>query len=231
MCRTEARWCLQALLLALFVLLTGCASAPADDGEGTGGVERKAAPKVKRSTARVEHDGAYGFTVSEVVRIGSDVRRDYQRALALLETDQLEAGAELLETVVERAPEVTIPHIDLGMAYVQLGDLEKAEASLRSALSLAPNHPVVLNELGILQRRTGRFDAARVSYERALAIHPGFHYALLNLGVLCDLFLEDLSCALDNYSKYAEIVVDDPQVGIWIADVENRLGPATESRQ
>ena len=81
-------------------------------------------------------------------------------------------------------------------------------------------------ELGILQRRTGRFDAARDSYQRVLAIHPGFHYALLNLGVLCDIFLEDLSCALDSYSKYAEIVVDDPQVGVWIADVQNRLGQA-----
>ncbi len=184
-------------------------------------------PKVAKSTARVEQNGAYGFTVHDVVRIGGDVRRDYQQAVALLETDQFQRGAELMETVIERAPEVTIPHIDLGMAYVQLGELEKAEASFRSALSLAPDHPVVLNELGILQRRTGRFDSARDSYERALASYPGFHYALLNLGVLCDLFLEDVRCALDNYSEYARIVGDDDQVGIWIADLENRLNQAS----
>jgi Flp pilus assembly protein TadD len=172
--------------------------------------------------------GAHGFTVSEVVRIDSDVRRDYQQAAFLLEAGQFEAGAELLESVVERAPEVTIPHIDLGMAYARLGDYGKAEDALRSALSLAPNHPAALNELGILQRRTGRFAAARASYERALAIHPGFHFALLNLGVLCDLYLEDLSCAHTSYSRYAEIVVDDPQVDIWIADVENRLNQTAE---
>ena len=50
--------------------------------------------------------------------------------------------------------------------------------------------------------------------------------ALLNLGVLCDLFLGDLGCALSNYSRYSEIVVDDPDVGIWISDVENRMRQA-----
>jgi len=204
------------------LLLGGCAGTPpAVVNDGT--TANRAEPEVRRNTARLEQNGVHGFTVSEVVRIGGDVRRDYQDAMSLLQTDQLESGAALLETVIERAPEVTIPHIDLGMAYVQLGEFDKAEESFRSALSLAPKHPVVLNELGILLRRTGRFGAARSSYEQALAVHPSFHYALLNLGVLCDLYLADLSCALDNYSKYAQIVVNDAQVGIWIADVENRM--------
>ncbi len=206
-------------------IVVGCASGPPAATNDGSSAERTTA-KVSRNTAKFEQNGAHGFTVREVVRIGGDVRRDYQHAMSLLETEQFVQGAEILKTVIERAPEVTIPHIDLGMAYVQLGELDKAEASFRAALSLAPDHPVVLNELGILQRRTGRFDAARNSYEQALAVHPGFHYALLNLGVLCDLFLEDLGCALDNYSKYAQIVVNDPEVGIWIADLENRLSQA-----
>ena len=181
-----------------------------------------------RKSAAVESHGAGGFIVSEVVRIDSDVRRDYQQASFLLGAGQIEAGAELLERVVERAPEVTVPHIDLGIAYVRLGEYEKAERSLQMALALIPNHPAALNELGILQRRTGRFEAARASYEQVLAIHPGFHFALLNLGVLCDLYLEDLACARSSYMRYAEIVVDDPQVDVWIADVENRLSLSVE---
>ena len=225
MCRTESGRRLCCTLLALLIGLTGCAGMP-QQTEKAALRKPEVAPKARRSEVMVERDGAYGFTMSEVVRIGSDVRRDYQQAVILLRTNQFSAGAALLETVVARAPEVTIPHIDLGMAYVQLGELDKAETELRTALSLAPNHPVALNELGILQRRTGRFDAARDSYQQVLAIHPGFHYALLNLGVLCDLFLEDLGCALESYSRYSQIVVDDPEVGIWIADVENRLRQA-----
>jgi lipoprotein NlpI len=98
-----------------------------------------------------------------------------------------------------------------------------AEQNLSRALSLAPNHPVALNEMGILHRRTGNFQSARDHYERALAIHPHYHFALRNLGVLCDLYLEDLECALEQYERYAEIVTDDPDVAIWIADIRNRL--------
>ena len=77
--------------------------------------------------------------------------------------------------------------------------------------------------MGIVYRRTGRFEEARESYERALEVHPGYHFALLNLGVLCDLFLEDLQCALKSYEGYAEIVADDPHVAMWIADVRTRM--------
>jgi tetratricopeptide (TPR) repeat protein len=212
-------------------LATGCAAtATAPDraaarGEGGDGDANytRSAPERSQNSVRVEPDGAHGFTLSEVVRVDGDVRRDYQRGAALLQAGDLEAGVEVLETVVERAPEVTNPHIDLGIAYAHLGRLEASEASLRTALALSPNHPAALNELGILQRRTGKFAAARESYERALIGHPGFHFALLNLGVLCDLYLEDLACALESYSRYEAIVPDDRDVAIWIADVERRL--------
>ena len=175
-----------------------------------------------------QKDGLSGFTVTEVERIGSDVRADYQRALVLLQRDDLEGGTALLEQVTERAPELTAPYIDLGVAYGRMGEHDKAEKRLQAALTRAPNHPAALNEMGIVYRHTGRFDLARESYERALRVHPGYHYALLNLGVLCDLFLEDLQCALENYQSYAAILGDDPQVDIWIADVRNRMGAAQQ---
>ena len=204
----------------LLMLVSGCASVTSTPEltRAESGNARSA-----RQAPRIESDGRSGFTVTEVVRIDSDVRNDYQRAVASLTGDRLDEGIALLESIVARAPEVTIPHIELGVAYGRLKEYDKAEQSLRTALSLAPNHPVALNELGILYRRTGRFDAARASYEQVLAIHPGFHFALLNLGVLCDLYLQDLTCALDNYQRYADIVTDDAQVGIWIADLSNRL--------
>ncbi len=201
------------------LILFGCATTP--DAPRP---EREPPVRKASQAPTLEQDGAYGFTMSEVVRIDSDVRRDYQRAITLLQGEQFDAGIELLVDVTDRAPDVTIPHIDLGVAYLRLERYDDAEIALRKALTLAPNHPVALNEMGILLRKTGRFPAARESYERALAIHPGFHYALLNLGVLCDLYLADLNCALENYRAYAEIVTDDPQVNIWIADLSNRLG-------
>jgi len=215
---------LRAMALAAFVLLAvGCASV----GSGGDGARRSVEVKTGgRDAARIEPDGQHGFTVPEDVRIASDVRSDYQRAIGLLQRGAMEEGVAALESVVERAPEAVIPRIDLGVALARLGQHGAAEHSLEAALALAPGHPAALNELGIVYRQTGRFEEARASYERALSIHAEYHYAILNLGMLCDLYVEDLACALENYDRYARIVTNDPQVPIWIADVRNRLSAA-----
>ena len=226
--RLRRRAWLPVVLAGLLAGCAGPASRPRDasaEAPVAAVADRPAETLISdRDRPRLEHDGEDGFTVTEVVRIGSDVRTDYQRALALLNRGELQAGIDLLEEVVARAPALTAPYIDLGVAYGKQGDQESAEKNLQAALLRAPNHPAALNEMGIVYRRTGRFEAARESYERALAVHPGYHFALLNLGVLCDLFLEDLQCALTSYESYAEIVPDDPQVEMWIADVRNRVG-------
>jgi Flp pilus assembly protein TadD len=165
-----------------------------------------------------------GFTITEQVQIRSDARTDYQRALALLGQERYDEGIAILRGVVESTPEATSPYIDLAIAYGQIGELALAEESLAAAALLSPNNPVVHNELGIVYRRTGRFDEARASYEQALAVYGDFHYARRNLAVLCDLYLADLACAHQNYRTYLDSVGRDPEVEIWVADIENRLG-------
>lgn len=168
------------------------------------------------------HDEA-GFTINEDVRVSGDVRADFESAVRSMEQEQYEQGIALLERVTEEAPNVTAAHIDLGIAYRHVGDLEPAEASMMRALELNPRHPVVHNELGMLYRKTGRFAQARASYEQALALQPTFHFARRNLAILCDVYLADLSCALENYEMYVEAVPDDDDAAMWIADLRNRV--------
>jgi len=176
-----------------------------------------------RSTARFEIQGEYGFSITESVNVSDRVRADYERALLLLEQGQIGEGLTMLEAVVEKAPAVSGPRIDLGVAWHRKGDLETAERHLRAALELSPDHPLVHNELGIIYRKTGRFAEARRSYEAALAAYPGYHHARRNLGVLCDLYLADLECALASYEAYMNTVPEDAQASMWIADLRNRV--------
>jgi len=175
-------------------------------------------------SARIEIQEEVGFTITEEARISSEVRVDYDEALRYLEQGNLDKGIELLGAVVEAAPQLAAPRVDLGIAQHLDGDLDAAENNLMLALELNPGHPIAHNELGIVYRKTGRFSKARQSYEAALATYPGYHYARRNLAVLCDLYLADLNCALANYEAYMTTVPGDDEASMWMADLRYRLG-------
>ena len=178
----------------------------------------------KPPVARIQIEESVGFTIVEDARVAADTRSDYDRALDMLHRGDIDAGIELLEAVADQAPEVSAPRIDLGIAWHRLGDLEAAEKHLRLALEINPRHPIALNELGIVYRKTARFAAARRSYEAALGVYPGFHFARRNLGVLCDLYLDDLDCALENYEAYMATVSSDDEAAMWLRNVQFRMG-------
>lgn len=174
-----------------------------------------------RKQAVVSHNEG-GFEISEQIRPRLGLRSEFNRAReAVLEGD-VEEGIELLLKITESDPDFTAPHINLGIAYREIGKFGKAEASLLRALETNPRHPVAHNEIGIVYRRMGKFEDARASYERALERHDNFHFARKNLAIVCDLFLEDLACALKHYETYRNAVPDDEKVAMWIADLTQR---------
>lgn len=177
-----------------------------------------------KTTAKVEVEEQVGFTIVEDARVSGSVRADYAEAITHLQQGRHEQGIDMLESVTETAPALTAPHIDLAIAYHRSGELEMAEAELLKALESNADHAVAHNELGIIYRKTGRFAEARQSYENALAVYPGFHFARRNLAILCDLYLADPPCALENYEAYLKTVPRDDQASMWVADLRLRMG-------
>jgi Tfp pilus assembly protein PilF len=208
------------VLVMVLSVVAGCAT----DGKVRPALGvRKPSMAEGTSVERLE-DGREGFIIMEVPQMDAASRRDFERAVALLNDQEYGQAIDLLEKVIERSPGVTAPYIDMAIAYGQIGKLEQAEEHLKTALRLFPEHPVACNEYGLLYRKTGRFAEARAMYEKAIAHFPDYYPVHRNLGILCDLYLNDLACALEHYEIYSEAWPEDKQVKSWIADLRARLG-------
>jgi Tfp pilus assembly protein PilF len=202
------------MMVMVLSVLAGCT---------TSGKVRPALGVQESSVERLE-DGREGFIIREVPQMDEASRRDFERAVAMLNDQYYSQAIDLLEKVIEQSPTVSAPYIDMAIAYQHIGKLEQAEEHLKTALRLVPEHPVACNEYGLLYRKTGRFAEARAIYEKALSSFPDYYPVHRNLGILCDLYLNDLECALEHYEIYSEAKPEDKQVKSWIADLRARLG-------
>jgi Tfp pilus assembly protein PilF len=151
-------------------------------------------------------------------------RRDFDRAVRMMEDEEYEQAADILEQVIEKSPGVSAPYINLAIACRHLNDMERAEEYMKKAMDLFPGHPLACNEYGQLLRRTGKFNESRAVYEKGIAGFPNYYPLHKNLAILCDLYLNDLPCALEHYEIYSQAMPEDEQVKLWIADLRLRLG-------
>ena len=202
------------VLLMVLSVLAGCAT----DGKV------KPALVVREPFVERLDNGREGFIIKEVPQMDATSRRDFERAVAMLNDQEYGQAITLLEKVIEQSPSVTAPYINMAIACQHIGKLEQAEEHIKTALLLIPEHPVACNEYGLLYRKTGRFAEARAIYEKALSIFPDYYPVHKNLGILCDLYLNDPACALDHYEIYSEARPEDKKVKTWIADLRVRLG-------
>lgn len=157
------------------------------------------------------------------VSVSSDVQATFDQALKLLQEEQYDTAITLLSSVIEREKRLTAPYINLAMAYRKKGDDKQAEESLLKALAIDNTQPVANNELGIIYRKQGRFTDAKKVYITALSEYPDYLPVIKNLGILCDIYMRDPQCALEQFEKYQQQVPDDKTIKIWIADLKARI--------
>ncbi len=158
------------------------------------------------------------------LNVDSDVELDFKSAIALMQQEQYAQAVVVLKSVIEREQRLPAPYVNIAIAHNKLGQSKDAELNLISALKLDIAHPVANNELGLLYRKAGKFNAARTAYQNAINEHPDYLPAKRNLGVLCDLYMHDFNCALEQFEDYLEQKPDDKDAAIWVADVKRRLG-------
>ena len=208
---------LPTTLLCLFALLAGCAT-PEQARHEDSKVEVRQSENVKPQAEAIENISFY-----ENRSIDKAVREDFDAALALLRQKKYADAIRLLQKVIQKSHN-SAPLIDIALAYEITGEMGLAEDNLKRALAINPEHPVTMNEYALLYRRTGRFAEAKKLYEGLLVRYPSFLPARKNLGILCELYLNDLRCALEQYEAYNKALPDDEEVKLWITGLKQKSG-------
>lgn len=154
---------------------------------------------------------------------GIPPEKAYQYAQRALKTKDYDQALPLLE-IAAKQPNVDAEQLaNLGVALSRTGEYEQAVSLFNRSLKLAPDNADILVEQALAYRELGQFDQAKKIYRQALISNPQHQMANYNLGILCDLYKEDLDCAIRHYQQYlAAFGQEDKTVNIWLKDLAKR---------
>ncbi len=159
----------------------------------------------------------------QVIIVDTEVQSWFDQALQALRKGELDTGIALLERVTAAEQRLAAPYVNLALAWLKKGDEKKAEDLLQKALKIDALQPQANNQLALLYRKQGKLKQARSLYEAALEASPDYLPAIRNLGILCDIYLRDLDCALEQYETLQQLQPEDKTVKIWLADLRARM--------
>lgn len=118
------------------------------------------------------------LTVDEAISLG----------VSLLQSGRLVEAQQILERIVEAAPNHADARHLLGVVTMQSGKPESAIQCIQHAISLNPEISTYHSNLGAIFQASGRFDDAIRAFQRACELEPSFAPAHKNLGgVFADL--------------------------------------------
>jgi len=106
--------------------------------------------------------------MSEPTTETDDLKTVLARARADHDAGRFAGAISGFEAVVGMTPVSAADHLDIGLAYKNLGQGTPALAAMNEAARLDPENPDVDCELGILHQITGRYDDAVTAYNRVL---------------------------------------------------------------
>ena len=104
------------------------------------------------------------------------------QAIGLIELDQYDRAASLLDAVVKSNPENLRALFQQSRVFIRRGQLDAAETNIRRILAAYPRDRVTLQQLGELCKIKHDYPGARECYEKILVIDPedlGAHYNLM----------------------------------------------------
>ena len=95
-----------------------------------------------------------------------------QRAIALVNTEDLDVALEILDEVVALAPDYSEGWNQRATVHFMKQDYDLSLGDLRNVLRLDPRHFKAINGLGLIMERLGDKPAALKAFRKVLEVYP-----------------------------------------------------------
>jgi len=153
----------------------------------------------------------------------------YKEAIIALNKDELDKAAELFTTISERQPNIAGPWANLALIEIKKENLAQAELYVKTALDNNATMPQALNLSGYLAQKQGQINLAKSYYLQAISNKPDYALAHYNVALLYDVYLQDISKAIEHYQLYlTHIEQKDEATENWLEGLKATMA-ATNS--
>jgi tetratricopeptide (TPR) repeat protein len=146
-----------------------------------------------------------------------------------LQKGEYPEGIQLLRFLLPSRENDASVHYNLGMALSDRSELDEAEKQLRKAVQIEPQFTNAKVALGVALYRKGKLREARETLEEAKADDPGNSYALRNLAACLLALKEDIETAEQYLRDAVEILPEDQQAWIGLAQALEAQGKIDEA--
>lgn len=218
---------------AVLAFMAGCATGPDLTSDGKPHESRYA--EQREGGAASASDAVHVPPVPPTPgaqQVAQKALPEYVKALQTIRGGEYEKALIMLQSLSSRFPELSGPLVNQGIIHMELEEYGDAEDRLREALEVNSKNPYAHNALGVVLREQGKFDEALEHYRQALVLDPKYARAHFNIAVLAELYMQDLTLALQHFRAYQDLQKQpDQNVANWITDLERRAPdpvPATE---
>lgn len=150
-------------------------------------------------------------------------RKEYKKALTLLNNNKLDAAKEIFQQFKEERPELAGPYANLAIIALKNNEPEKALELVKIALAKNPNLAQALNLLAYLEQVSGEIKKAEKHYKEAIKNKNDYAIAHYNIALLYDVYLQDIESAIPHYERYMQLINNkDKSTADWLEQIKNQ---------
>ncbi|MEX1031865.1 MAG: tetratricopeptide repeat protein [Cellvibrionaceae bacterium] len=219
-------------VVCMIVLLNACGSLPEQRTEQTPPTPASqagddAVPPPPGLDVSAPDENPY---LAQAPNVPAAARSAFERAVNAMQAERWRDAEILLQQLTINYPQLSGPHLNLGIVYRRQGKLELAEQAFAKAIEVNSLNLDAYNQLALVNREAGNFETAEKYYRAALEVWPKHAPSHRNLGILYDLYMGQLEKALRHFEIYQYLQSEeDRRITGWIIDINRRINDSSQA--